>query len=208
MRKKSNRTSRGLFALLAVLPLVVLVLGTLYMLGMNHLEGSPRTFLQGLQWASETMTNTGYGADNHWSHPVMALFVIVTPFIGQLLVFLIFPVLVLPYFEEKFEVRLPQVLPPMDGKVLFYRFGPAIESLLVEFDGDVAPNELRNISGVLAVNSQGTRTWALAFDPANDIRPAVFEFAVKKGVKVLTMQKAERGLEEVFKELTKGVDPR
>ena len=132
MRKKSNRTSRGLFALLAVLPLVVLVLGTLYMLGMNHLEGSPRTFLQGLQWASETMTNTGYGADNHWSHPVMALFVIVTPFIGQLLVFLIFPVLVLPYFEEKFEVRLPQVLPPMDGKVLFYRFGPAIESLLVE----------------------------------------------------------------------------
>ena len=139
MRKKSNRTSRGLFALLAVLPLVVLVLGTLYMLGMNHLEGSPRTFLQGLQWASETMTNTGYGADNHWSHPVMALFVIVTPFIGQLLVFLIFPVLVLPYFEEKFEVRLPQVLPPMDGKVLFYRFGPAIESLLVEFDGVKSP---------------------------------------------------------------------
>ncbi len=86
--------------------------------------------------------------------------------------------------------------------------GLAQEAVLVEFDGDVAPNELRNISGVLAVNSQGTRTWALAFDPANDIRPAVFEFAVKKGVKVLTMQKAERGLEEVFKELTKGVDPR
>jgi hypothetical protein len=29
------------------------------MTGMNYLEGQPRTFLQGLQWASETLTNTG-----------------------------------------------------------------------------------------------------------------------------------------------------
>ena len=61
----------------------VLLLGTLYMLGMNHLEGSPRTFLQGLQWASETMTNTGYGADNRWNHPVMAAFVIITPLLAS-----------------------------------------------------------------------------------------------------------------------------
>ncbi|MBL7985581.1 MAG: gliding motility-associated ABC transporter ATP-binding subunit GldA, partial [Flavobacteriales bacterium] len=47
------------------------------------------------------------------------------------------------------------------------------------------------------------RTWVLTFDPRNDVRPAVFEFAVRKGVKVLTLQKAERGLEEVFKELTR-----
>lgn len=71
-----------MLALLAFLPLAVLTLGTLYMLGMTYLEGQPRTFLEGLQWASETITNTGYGHDNHWDHPVMALFVIVTPFIG------------------------------------------------------------------------------------------------------------------------------
>jgi voltage-gated potassium channel len=122
-----------------LLPLAVLLLGTLYMLGMNHLEGSPRTFLQALQWASETMTNTGYGADNRWNHPVMAAFVIITPFIGQFLVFLIFPVLVLPYFEDKFEVRLQQVLPPMAGLVLFYRYGPTIESLVVEFENADSP---------------------------------------------------------------------
>ena len=109
------------------------------MLGMDHLEGTPRTFMQGLQWASETMTNTGYGADNRWNHPAMAMFVIITPFIGQFLVFLFFPVLMLPYFEDKFEVRLPQVLPPMDGKVLFYRYGPAIESLVVEFESANSP---------------------------------------------------------------------
>lgn len=109
------------------------------MLGMTHLEGTPRTFLQGLQWASETLTNTGYGSDNHWDHPVMALFVIISPFIGQFLIFLIFPVLVLPYFEEQFEVRLQHVLPPMEGKVLFYRYGPAIESLLEEFNSVQSP---------------------------------------------------------------------
>jgi len=136
---KFKHSTKRLLTLLALLPTAVLVLGTLYMLGMEHLEGSPRTFLQSLQWASETLTNTGYGFDNHWNHPVVALFVIVTPFIGQILIFLIFPVLVLPYFEEKFEVRLQHVLPPMAGKVLFYRYGPAIESVLEEFTSTNSP---------------------------------------------------------------------
>src|SRR4030095_12033707 len=114
-----KRSSRRLLALLAVLPATVVVLGTLYMLGMTHLEGAPRTFMQNLQWASETLTTTGYGADNHWNHPVMALFVILGQFMGLFLVFLIFPIFVLPYFEEQFEARLPSVLPPMAGVVLF-----------------------------------------------------------------------------------------
>ena len=139
MQPKLKRSTKRLFSLLALLPAAVLVLGTLYMLGMTYLEGEPRTFLEGLQWASETLTNTGYGADNHWNHPAMALFVIVSPFIGQFLIFLIFPVLVLPYFEEKFEVRLPHVLPPMSGTVLFYRYSPAIESLIEDFNNLPSP---------------------------------------------------------------------
>ncbi|MDT8989250.1 NAD-binding protein [Curvibacter sp. APW13] len=139
MPRKTKSSSYGLLALLAFLPLAVLTLGSLYMLGMTYLEGQPRTFLEGLQWASETMTNTGYGHDNHWAHPAMALFVIITPFIGQMLIFLIFPVLVLPYFEEKFEVRLQHELPPIAGKVLFYRYGPTLESLLVDFNAANSP---------------------------------------------------------------------
>ena len=45
--------------------------------------------------------------------------------------------------------------------------------------------------------------WLLAHDAANDIRPAVFRFAVENGLQVLGLQKSERGLEEVFKELTR-----
>ncbi|WP_319238358.1 NAD-binding protein [uncultured Propionivibrio sp.] len=130
---KIKPATRRLLTLLTILPTAILTLGTLYMLGMTHLEGTPRTLMEGIQWASESITNTGYGHDNHWEHPVMASFVIVTPFIGQFLIFLIFPVLVLPYFEEKFEVRLQHELPPMTDTVLFYRYGPAIESLLEEF---------------------------------------------------------------------------
>ena len=128
-----KRSTRRLLMLLAVLPTTVLILGTIYMFGMTYLEGSPRTFLASLQWATETLTTTGYGGDNHWENPAMGLFVIVGQFMGQFLVFLIFPIFVLPYFEEQFEVRLQHILPQMDGKVLFYRYGPAIESLLEEF---------------------------------------------------------------------------
>ena len=130
MLTRLKRSTRRLLALLALLPISVLIMGAIYMALMGHLEGAPRTFLESLQWASETLTTTGYGNDSHWQLPAVALFVILGQFIGQFLVFLIFPVFVLPFFEEQFEVRLQHVLPPMQGKVLFYRFGPAIESLL------------------------------------------------------------------------------
>ena len=126
-------------ALLALLPSAVLILATIYMFGMENLEGAPRTFLESLQWASETLTTTGYGHDSHWTHPAVALFVILGQFLGQFLVFLIFPIFVLPYFEEQFEVRLQHILPPMEGKVLFYRYGPAIESLVEEFKRTNSP---------------------------------------------------------------------
>ena len=139
MWSKLKRSTRRLIALLALLPAFVLILGSIYMIGMDQLEGSPRTFLESLQWASETLTTTGYGHDSHWQHPAVALFVICGQFLGQFLVFLIFPVFVLPYFEERFEVRLQHILPPMAGKVLFYRYGPAIESLLEEFKRTNSP---------------------------------------------------------------------
>ena len=47
-----KRSTKRLFALLVALPATVLVLGTLYMFGMDTLEGTPRTFLQSLQWAT------------------------------------------------------------------------------------------------------------------------------------------------------------
>jgi Trk K+ transport system NAD-binding subunit len=129
---KLKRSTRGLLLLFASLPAVVFVLALLYMEGMEYLEGSPRTFWWSLEWAAETLTTTGYGADAHWSSPAMVLLVIAGQFLGIFLVFLVFPIYVLPFFEERFEGRLPAVLPVMSGKkcVLVYRYGPTVAMLI------------------------------------------------------------------------------
>jgi len=129
---KLKRSTRGLLLLIASLPAAVILLALLYMAGMHFLEDSPRSFLWSLEWAAETLTTTGYGADANWSSPAMVLLVITGQFLGIFLVFLVFPIYVLPFFEERFEGRLPSVLPAMEGEkcVLVYRYGPAVATLI------------------------------------------------------------------------------
>jgi len=129
---KLKRSTRGLLLLFASLPVAVLVLALLYMAGMHYLEGNPRSFWWSIEWAAETLTTTGYGADAHWSNPVMVLLVIAGQFLGVFLVFLVFPIYVLPFFEERFEGRLPNVLPALDDRkcVLIYHYGPAVAMLI------------------------------------------------------------------------------
>jgi hypothetical protein len=185
MKLKLKRSTQRLLLLFALIPTAVLLLGALYMLGMEYLEGTPRSFLQSIQWASETLTTTGYGGDNRWEHPAMAIFVIVGQFIGQFMVFLIFPVLVLPYFEEKFEVRLQHVLPPMAGKVLFYRYGPAIESLLEEFNSANSPFVIFEENMALARNlrDRGYTPRAIARMPLSwTIEIVVHDQGIRRGL--------------------------
>ncbi len=59
-----------------------------------------------------------------------------------------------------------------------------------------------NIPGVLQTKRSEDKRWFLAHDAGTDIRPAVFQFAVEQHITVLGLQRSERGLEEVFKELT------
>ncbi|MFZ1829517.1 MAG: NAD-binding protein, partial [Candidatus Competibacteraceae bacterium] len=119
--------------LLASMPAALLIFAVLYMLGSDYLEGKPADFWSSLEWASETLTTTGYGAYAPWKHPVMILLVIFTQFVGMFFLVLVFPIYMLPYIEERFEMRLPHALPPMAERVLFYGYGPAIDSLLEEF---------------------------------------------------------------------------
>ena len=126
--------------LLALLPLGVLVLAETYMWGMELLEGQPRGFGQSLAWAAETLTTTGYGHDNQWRHPVMIAFVMVVQFLGVFLIFLLFPVFVIPYFESRFEERLPRVVPgDLKNFVLIFRYGPAVTSLIHDMERQRIP---------------------------------------------------------------------
>jgi ABC-2 type transport system ATP-binding protein len=78
-----------------------------------------------------------------------------------------------------------------------------INTILVEFDKDPDQKKLSEIEGVRKMNPINTRQFLLESDSLTDIRPFIFNFAVSSGITVLSMQKKEKSLEEVFGELTK-----
>jgi Trk K+ transport system NAD-binding subunit len=119
-----------MLALVGSLILLLVACALLYMLGMSRLEGETRGFWRSLEFVAETLSTTGYGADETWSSPVMVLFVILLQFLGVFLIFMIFPVYLIPYLEERFEVRLPKEAGSASDHVLIYRFGPAVSTLV------------------------------------------------------------------------------
>jgi Trk K+ transport system NAD-binding subunit len=126
-----QRSSKRLVLLVAGLIAFMIVTAVLYQIGMTRLEGKPRTFWQGFEWAGETLSTTGYGADARWSHPVMVLLVVAVQFVGVFLMFLIIPIYLVPFLEERFEEKVPR---KADGKladhVVVFGFGPTVETLL------------------------------------------------------------------------------
>jgi Trk K+ transport system NAD-binding subunit len=127
----STSLKRLLIVLLSM-PVLLLAATFLYMLGSSGLEDAPRDFWQSLQWAAETLTTTGYGADARWNHPLMILFVIAMQFLGVLLIFLVVPLALVPFLERRFETKLPRVVAPLEDHLVIYRYGPAVETILEE----------------------------------------------------------------------------
>jgi len=75
--------------------------------------------------------------------------------------------------------------------------------ITIEFDKQTSEAELKSIQGVVqAVNSKGS-VWHIEANTDKDIRTDIFQFAVKNEMAVLTLNKEEQKLEDVFKELTK-----
>jgi ABC-2 type transport system ATP-binding protein len=76
--------------------------------------------------------------------------------------------------------------------------------VLVEFDKDIEAAGLSAIKTIRTCKSLGNKHWRLETDEEEDIRPLIFAFAVSKNLMVLSMQKKESNLEEVFRQLTNG----
>lgn len=74
----------------------------------------------------------------------------------------------------------------------------------VEFDKDVNESKLAEITKVSSVRQLRNKTWLLEAEGEEDIRPALFAFAVKNNLTVLSLHKQESNLEEVFRHLTNG----
>lgn len=72
----------------------------------------------------------------------------------------------------------------------------------VEFEKPVASNMLKSIQGVQEVSKISDAIWLIGSASNDDIRKRIFEFAVSNNNSVLTVQKEEQRLEDIFKRLT------
>ncbi len=81
--------------------------------------------------------------------------------------------------------------------------GVNYQTVYIEFDkpvNDDLINTIHNISKTAKLNEQ---SYLIQSEEKEDIRPVIFKFAVDNGLTVLSLQKKEKTLEEVFQELTK-----
>lgn len=127
-----QRSTRRLALLFVGLVAFLVISALLYQWGMARLEGKPRTFWQSFEWAGESLSTTGYGSDAKWNHPAMVILVVAVQFAGVFLVFLIIPIFLIPFLEERFEEKVPRVASEkLNQHVIVFGFGPSVETLLI-----------------------------------------------------------------------------
>ncbi|MFO7830079.1 MAG: gliding motility-associated ABC transporter ATP-binding subunit GldA [Bacteroidales bacterium] len=76
-------------------------------------------------------------------------------------------------------------------------------TIVVEFDKETDQKQLEAIEQVDKVAKIDDKNWLIQSTTTEDIRQKIFNFAVESSLAVLSMQKKEKSLEEVFHELTK-----
>ena len=79
-----------------------------------------------------------------------------------------------------------------------------VHEITVEFDGKIDARWLQDIPTVSKVIHHSENTWKVNYSGDDDVRKAVFTMAVSHNVAVLSMQKEESRLEDVFQLLTQG----
>ncbi|MDX9696106.1 MAG: gliding motility-associated ABC transporter ATP-binding subunit GldA [Bacteroidales bacterium] len=75
-------------------------------------------------------------------------------------------------------------------------------TIQVEFDKEIDQEKLERIELVNKVAKIDDKNWLIQ-SSSDEIRQHIFNFAVQSGLTVLSMQKKEKSLEEVFQELTR-----
>jgi ABC-2 type transport system ATP-binding protein len=91
-----------------------------------------------------------------------------------------------------------------EKKDIYSKIRQAKQVILVEFERDPDEASLNAIPLVESVKKTKENTWQIESSFEQDIRPAIFSFAVSNNLTVLSLQKKENNLEEVFRILTNG----
>jgi len=78
-----------------------------------------------------------------------------------------------------------------------------VRTVIVEFDANVKPSDLKDIKAVTKAVRLGDNKYLVQSKSDKDVRPLLFQYAVKNKLTVLSMNLKNKSLEEVFQELTK-----
>lgn len=89
-----------------------------------------------------------------------------------------------------------------DEKAETLQSGTGGDIIIIEFDRAIGREKLENIEGLDRIEHISGNKWKLS-SQSKDVRPELFAFAVKEGLTVLTLQKQEENLEDIFQKLTK-----
>jgi ABC-2 type transport system ATP-binding protein len=87
---------------------------------------------------------------------------------------------------------------------IYSKFKRPRQIIQVEFDRETTDSSLKDIVNVSSVKRVKNNIWIIETEGDADIRPAIFNFAVKNNLTVLSLNRQESNLEEVFRHLTNG----
>jgi len=87
---------------------------------------------------------------------------------------------------------------------IYSKIRKGIQTIEVEFDKPVREEDIKTAAGAVSVKQISDNTWRVETTGEEDLRPVIFAFAVKNNLTVLSLQKKESNLEEIFRSLTAG----
>ena len=118
-------------------------------------------------------------------------------------------ILLSTHIMQEVEAICDRIIIINDGRIVADEKASEIKSKVVkkqvvkvEFDTSISKSKLTSISGVTSAKEVSNKIWILESKTDKDIRKEISKFAQTNNILVLTMQKEDETLENVFKELT------
>lgn len=90
-----------------------------------------------------------------------------------------------------------------DSTANLHRISKDEESFLVEFSGPLQPEKITALKEVRKIENISGNTWRIVSTGKEDVRPKLFQLAVSEKLTVLSLQKQQHSLEEIFQDLTR-----
>ncbi len=72
----------------------------------------------------------------------------------------------------------------------------------VTFDYKIEEQFISRLQNVISYKNNYDNTWYITFESEQDMRPVIFDFAQENGLKILSLNKQNKNLETLFREIT------